>query len=237
MRQLLGAEIVVATSNEGKVREFAALFSSEPISIKSLRDYSGLPEIVEDGATFAENAYKKAHTIALSLGVPVVADDSGLCVDALNGEPGVYSARYAGERATDEQNNNKLLKTLLAFDMNKRDGQIDSGKLIPDGYGKGEPSAEPSTPSHNPDSLSRARFVCALCLVDASGQIVAQAQGECEGEIINAPRGNHGFGYDPLFYIPEYGQTMAELSSEQKNRISHRGHALQSLMEVIATKS
>lgn len=213
MRRLLGTEIIVATSNEGKVKEFAAMFADEHIAIKSLRDFSGLPEIVEDGATFADNAYIKARTIALSLGVPVVADDSGLCVDALNGDPGVYSARYAGEGATDEHNNSKLLQSLLAF-------------------------SEPSSISVNsPHILSRARFVCALCLVDANGHIVAQAQGECEGQIISAPRGNHGFGYDPLFYIPEYGQTMAELTSEQKNRISHRGHALQSLRHAIEAKS
>jgi XTP/dITP diphosphohydrolase len=213
MQRLLGTEIIVATSNEGKVKEFAAMFADEHIAIKSLRDFSGLPEIVEDGATFADNAYIKARTIALSLGVPVVADDSGLCVDALNGEPGVYSARYAGEGATDEQNNNKLLQALLAQ------------------------SVPATIPAHSPEYLSHARFVCALCLVDATGHIVAQAHGECEGQIISAPRGNHGFGYDPLFYIPEYGLTMAELSSEQKNKISHRGHALQSLKQAIETKS
>ncbi|WP_240414412.1 XTP/dITP diphosphatase [Paenibacillus periandrae] len=209
MQRLLGTEIIVATSNEGKVKEFAAMFADEHIAIKSLRDFSGLPEIVEDGATFADNAYIKARTIALSLGVPVVADDSGLCVDVLNGEPGVYSARYAGEGATDEQNNSKLLQALLAQ------------------------SVSASITAHSPEYLSHARFVCALCLVDATGHIIAQAQGECEGQIISAPRGNHGFGYDPLFYIPEYGLTMAELSSEQKNKISHRGHALQSLKQAI----
>jgi XTP/dITP diphosphohydrolase len=229
MPQQLGAEIVIATSNEGKVKELATLFSQKNMAVKSLREFSGLPVIVEDGATFADNALIKARTIALALGVPVIADDSGLCVDLLDGQPGVYSARYAGEQATDEQNNHKLLKALqdLSEQRKREVVQADvqaaaeqADNHVPD-------------PVRDPIPLSTARFICALCLVDASGDIVAEAQGECEGEIIAASRGDNGFGYDPLFYIPAYGQTMAELSIEQKNKISHRGRAIQALWQAL----
>jgi XTP/dITP diphosphohydrolase len=208
MLQRLGTKVVIATRNEGKVKEFESLFKEKGIEVKSLRHFHGLPDVVEDGATFAANAFIKAHTIALALGVPVIADDSGLCVDWLNGEPGVYSARYAGEHATDEQNNRKLLESLQALP----DFEGQAGKVV---------------------TLSPAHFVCALCLVDASGVIVAAVQGECSGEIINEARGDHGFGYDPLFYIPAYDHTMAELSLDQKNEISHRGQAIQALWQAL----
>lgn len=195
----LGSEIVVATRNGGKVKELEPLFKQKGIAVKSLLDYTDIPEIIEDGDTFAANAFIKARAVALQLGVPAIADDSGLCVDRLNGDPGVYSARYAGEPSNDEANNRKLLEEL--------------SKL----------------PAHQSETLSTARFVSAICLVDKDGQIVSAVEGYCEGEILAAPRGDHGFGYDPLFYIPAMGKTMAELSVEQKNAISHRGKAIQAL--------
>ncbi|NHN30137.1 XTP/dITP diphosphatase [Paenibacillus sp. S3N08] len=210
MRQL-GAEIVVATSNEGKVKELAPLFMQKNIAVKSLRHFPEIPAVVEDGHTFADNAFIKARTVALALGVPAVADDSGLCVDLLDGQPGVYSARYAGEHATDGQNNTKLLEALRSASRLAGEAQ-----------------------EHKPVSLSGARFVCAICLVDAFGNKIAESHGECEGIIIAEPRGSHGFGYDPLFYLPAYGQTMAELSVEHKNTISHRGRAIQSLWLALA---
>ncbi|WP_028547642.1 XTP/dITP diphosphatase [Paenibacillus sp. UNC451MF] len=201
--QNLGSEIVVATRNAGKVKEFEPLFRQKGIAVKSLLDYEDIPDIVEDGDTFAANALIKARAVALQLGVPAIADDSGLCVDRLNGEPGVYSARYAGEPANDEANNRKLLEEL---------------------------SKLPAHESQS-DTLSPARFVSAICFVDAEGRIISEIEGYCEGEILSAPRGDHGFGYDPLFYIPAMNKSMAELSLRQKNEISHRGKAIQALWD------
>jgi XTP/dITP diphosphohydrolase len=225
MLRQLGAEIVVATSNEGKVQELAPLFMQKNIAVKSMRHWGGIPEIIEDGLTFADNAFIKARTVALALGVPVIADDSGLCVDRLNGQPGVYSARYAGEHATDEQNNAKLLEALQGF---QQTAQASAATAVSASAAAFAESAD------SPASLSSARFVCALCLVDATGHIIAEAQGECEGQIIADLRGSHGFGYDPLFYIPAYGRTMAELPLESKNTISHRGRAIQALWQALA---
>jgi XTP/dITP diphosphohydrolase len=198
--------VVIATRNAGKVREFAALLGARQLEIRSLADYEGLPEIVEDGLTFGANALIKAKTIADVLGIPVLADDSGLCVDALDGSPGVWSARYAGEGATDEANNAKLLRELGAGDL---EGNI---------FGE-------------PIRLSKGKFVCALALYDPSCGEALQVEALCEGYIISEPRGSNGFGYDPLFYIEEYGQTMAELTNELKNTISHRAKALEALMQ------
>lgn len=211
MREL-GPEIVIATRNAGKVKEFEPLFHSRGIALRSLRDYAELPEIVEDGETFAANALIKARTIARHLGVPVLADDSGLCVDELDGEPGVYSARYAGEHATDEANNKKLLESLR-----------EKGK------GSSLGSADPEAVA----GLSPARFVAALCLVDAAGEPIAEVEGVCRGYIIGEGRGANGFGYDPLFYVPVLGKTMAELTLEEKNGVSHRGQALMALWEAL----
>lgn len=194
--------IVVATRNKGKLHEFAHAFVSFGKLVKSMYDYPELPAIVEDGNTFMENALKKAKTVGDALGLPVLADDSGLCVDALNGEPGVYSARFAGEDASDEENNLKLLDVLES-------GQLgdDTGQSL----------------------LSSARFVCALVLYDpVSGQTI-EAVGSVAGWITADTAGSGGFGYDPLFYLPQYGKTMAELTLEEKQGISHRGAALRQL--------
>jgi XTP/dITP diphosphohydrolase len=198
--------VVIATRNAGKVREFAALLGMRQLEVRSLLDYEGLPEIVEDGLTFGANALIKAKTIADVLGIPVLADDSGLCVDALDGAPGVWSARYAGEGATDEANNAKLLRELGAGDP--------EGNILDE-----------------PVRLSKGQFVCALALYDPSRGEALQVEASCEGFIISEPRGSNGFGYDPLFYIEEYEQTMSEMSSELKNTISHRAKALEALMQ------
>lgn len=202
--------IVVATRNRGKTKEFAALFGARGYEVKSLNDFGALPDIVEDGATFAANALKKARTIADLLNVPVIADDSGLCVDALHGEPGVYSARYAGEHATDADNNAKLLRALAE--------KGPPAKLLEDGH---------------PQLYSPARFVANIAMVDPGWNRVIQAEGVCEGYILPEPRGSGGFGYDPLFYLPEYHRTVAELSMEEKNRVSHRAKALAQLLHLI----
>lgn len=207
----MSGTIVIATRNRGKMEEFAALLAERGMAAKSLADFAELPGILEDGSTFAENALKKARTIARHLGVPVIADDSGLCVDALNGEPGVRSARYAGEQATDAANNAKLLRALAGV-----------GKPQ-DLLGEGHPPV-----------YGRARFVASIAMVDPVSGKVVQAEGVCEGYILPEPRGTNGFGYDPLFYVPERRRTMAELSMEEKNRISHRARALAQLARLMS---
>jgi len=195
--------IIVATRNAGKVREFAHAFAPLGKEVKSMFDYPELPDVVEDGVTFAENAWKKAKAVGDALGLPVLADDSGLCVDLLDGDPGVYSARYAGEDATDAKNNAKLLEAL------------ESLKSVED-------TEQPL--------LSPASFVCALVLYDPATGDKYESEGTVEGWITAEAAGGGGFGYDPLFYVPEYEMTMAELTLEQKQAISHRGHALRALV-------
>ncbi|MFD0694155.1 XTP/dITP diphosphatase [Paenibacillus sp. GCM10027628] len=201
--------VVIATRNEGKVKEFAKLFEPKGYKVRSLADYSDLPEIVENGATFAENARIKAQVISAHLHVPVLADDSGLCVTALGGAPGVYSARYAGEEATDAENNAKLLRAL--------------NEQIPS-------DAYPAN-AEQPKLLSEAAFVCALALIDPVANETIEAEDRCEGYIISEPRGERGFGYDPLFYIPAFEKTMAELTVEEKNEMSHRAKALRKFLD------
>jgi XTP/dITP diphosphohydrolase len=181
--------LVIATRNKNKLREFREILKDLQIEVRSLDDFGPTPEAVEDGDTFDENAYKKAIHTAKVLGLPAIADDSGLVVDALNGEPGVYSARYAGENATDEENCNKLLNALHGV------------------------------------KNRRAHFQCVLSIAVPSGPALTY-EGRCDGVIIDDKRGDNGFGYDPIFYFEEFGKTFAELSSEEKNRVSHRGKAL-----------
>ena len=205
-----GGILIVATKNKGKVREFQHAFAPLGLTVKSMFDYPDLPDVVEDGATFAENAYKKSKTVGDALGYPVLADDSGLCVDALDGRPGVYSARYAGEDATDQDNNLKLLSEL-------------------EGLKQGEDTGQPL--------LSTARFVCALSLYDPDTGREITAEGTVEGWITSEPSGAGGFGYDPLFYLAEHEKTMAELILEEKQKISHRGAALRLLTEKLAAET
>jgi len=186
-------KIVLATANKGKVREFERLLGGVFGNIVSLNDLVSPPEVIEDGETFRENALKKARAIASYSGIPALADDSGLEVDALGGRPGVYSARYAGEGATDGDNITKLLSELEGADNR------------------------------------RARFVCFLALVTPEGKEIT-AEGSREGVILTEPRGDGGFGYDPVFFLPEYTKTMAEIPAELKNNISHRARACESLI-------
>lgn len=198
--------LVIATKNRGKAREFAALYEPLGIEVRSLNDYEGMPDIVEDGDTFAANALIKARAVVAALGVPALADDSGLRVDALGGAPGVYSARYAGEPANDAANNAKLIAEL------QRRGAL----LAPAAEGR-------------PALLSAAQFVCALAYVEPGGRILT-AEGVCEGAIVAEACGANGFGYDPHFYLPQFGLTMAELTAGQKNAISHRAAALRQMI-------
>ncbi|MBM7096544.1 MULTISPECIES: XTP/dITP diphosphatase [Alteribacter] len=186
--------VLIATKNQGKVREFEAFFAEKNIQVKSLLDMEEPDDVIEDGETFEDNAVKKAEAIGKANGIPVIADDSGLEVDALNGAPGVYSARYAGSEKSDEANNEKLLRELEGVQEENR----------------------------------TARFVCALA-VYLPGNRCHVVRGTCEGRIAFEKRGEHGFGYDPLFYVPELGKMMAELSREEKNQISHRANAMKKL--------
>jgi XTP/dITP diphosphohydrolase len=183
--------LVLASKNEGKIREIKNALVIPSLTYKSLNDFTGLPEIIEDGSSFLENALKKAETISKALNLAVLADDSGLEVDFLQGAPGIYSARFAGDQATDSQNNEKLLGLLMGV----------------------------------PEAKRTARFVCALVLCLPSGAWF-QAEGICEGRIAQSPEGDQGFGYDPVFYLPEFQKTMAGLPIEVKNSISHRAKAL-----------
>ncbi len=192
-------ELLVATGNKGKLRELELLLHGSVERIRSLADFPELPAVEEDGGTFVENAIKKARSVAVATGLPVLADDSGLVVDLLGGRPGVHSARFAGETATDNENNARLLRELAGVPVESRGAAF--------------------------------RCVLALCLPDGSCDTF---DGELRGVILETPRGTEGFGYDPLFLVPEYGQTLAELPLAIKNRISHRGKALLRLKEFLA---
>lgn len=193
-------EVVVATGNKGKLREIQELLHGCVESVLSPGDFPSFPAVLEDGLTFAENAVKKAQAAAEATGKPVIADDSGLVVDILGGRPGVFSARYAGEGASDADNNDKLLRELALV-----------------------PPRERTAAFH---------CVIALCFPDGSCHTF---DGKLRGRILDFPRGTGGFGYDPLFLVAEYDQTLAELPMSIKNRISHRGKALESLKAFLTT--
>jgi XTP/dITP diphosphohydrolase len=209
-----GSTLIIATRNRGKTKEFREAFEQIGIAVKDLHDVEGIPDIEETGATFAENALLKAKAVADIVGLPVLADDSGLCADALDGAPGVYSARYAGQSAKDSDNNEKLLRELASL------GE------------RGSLRAEAGN-SQEPRLLSAARFVCALVLYDPADGSKLEAEGAVEGHIMSEARGTDGFGYDPLFWVSSHGRSMAELSLSEKNEISHRGQALRRLLALI----
>src|SRR3972149_931246 len=195
-------KIILSTRNPGKIAEIQSIINSsglkDKIEIDTLASYPGIPYIIEDGRTFSENASKKALTVARFTGHIAVADDSGLEVDALGGAPGVYSARFAGEGATDADNITKLMGLLKGTPPEKRG----------------------------------ARFVCAIAIATPAGD-VSLAEGECSGFIAEEARGTSGFGYDPVFTVPQYQKTFAELESDIKNRISHRAAALGKLYHIL----
>ncbi len=194
-------EIVVATANQGKVRELVSILEEiAPLRVLSLADFPGIEPPEETGETFRDNAVLKAVYYSKLTGMPCIAEDSGLVVDALGGAPGIYSSRYAGPGATDEENMDRLLIELS---------------------GRPEPW--------------NARFVCyAACVRD--GEVLAEAEGTLEGRIIPEKRGAYGFGYDPVFYLEEFGKTVAEISLEEKNAISHRRKAFQKLFGTLREK-
>lgn len=193
--------LLVATTNSGKLAEVEAALKDFPIQIIPLNDLCNFPSVVEDGRTFEENALKKVRTLAEFSGNLTLADDSGLEVDALNGAPGIHSARYSGEDANDARNNEKLLRVLQDLPWEKRG----------------------------------ARFVCVMALCGPTSGRPREwiFHGECEGWIAFTPRGENGFGYDPLFFYPPLGKTFAEIDRETKGRFSHRGKALANLKQAL----
>lgn len=195
------SELVVATRNAGKLREIRHLLAGEGIRVVGLDAFPDLPEVVEDGDTFAANAAKKAETIARLTGRLCLADDSGLAVAALDGAPGVHSARYAGAQGDDAANNDRLLRELSGIPSGRR----------------------------------QAAFHCVMALA-SPGEPTRLFTGEVAGRILEAPRGSGGFGYDPLFLVEGFGQTMAELPLETKNSISHRGQALRLVIAELASR-
>lgn len=194
-----GMKLIVASNNQHKISEIKKILEKLDMNVVSLKDAGIDIEVEEDGKTFEENAYKKAKEVFdIVKDGYVLADDTGLMVDAINGAPGVYSARFSGEGATYEKNNAKLL------DLLKNVKDKDRG----------------------------AKFVCVMVLIMGDSRIV-KVRGEIEGRILREPRGKNGFGYDPLFYVEEFGKTFAEMSDEEKNSVSHRGRALEKLREAL----
>ena len=181
--------LVIATRNKGKKQEIKDLLKDFPVEIKNLDDFGPIPHLEEDGDTFDENAYKKASFSARILGLPALADDSGLIVEVLGGAPGIHSARYAGENATDEQRYLKLLDDM-------------EGK-----------------------SNRKAAFECVISVAVPTGPALTY-QARCEGLIATEPAGSNGFGYDPVFFYTPLNKTFAQITGDEKNRISHRGKAL-----------
>ena len=185
-----GNRLLIATANRGKVAEYGELLAGIDCLLLSLSDVGISGSIEESGTTYEDNARIKAVECANRSGIVTLADDSGLEVDALGGEPGVFSARYAGDNATDAER--------VAYLLSKLEGV--------------------------PETERGARFVCVIAIAFPRGDVV-YCHGECHGRIVTEPRGGRGFGYDPAFFVPEQGHTMAELPPELKNRISHRGRA------------
>jgi len=184
-------KLILASDNAHKLQEFKKLFEGTDVELMTKKEAGFTEEVEETGVTFAENAFIKAEAVVRATGLAAIADDSGLCVDALGGAPGVYSARYTGSHAdSDADRYNLVLKNL--------DGRTDR----------------------------TARFVSELCCVFPNGDVL-RARGTCEGTILTGPRGENGFGYDPVFLPEGYDRSMAELTMEEKNAISHRGRALE----------
>ena len=181
--------LVIATRNQGKFTEIESLLQGFPVNLKNLNDFGPIPEVVEDGATFEENAYKKAAFTSRVLGYPALADDSGLVVEALSGAPGIQSARWGGPDLTDEGRFQKLLK-----EMEGRKNRT-------------------------------AFFQCVVSIAVPQGQALTY-EGRCEGLIADRPKGDSGFGYDPIFFYPPLKKTFAQLTLDEKNKISHRGKVL-----------
>ncbi len=189
--------VVLASKNKHKLEEISKITEKFGIELMLQSDLGLDLEVEENGSTFEENSYIKAHAVMQATGLPALADDSGIAVDALNGEPGIYSARYGFDDSLDDWG--RLLLLL-------------------------------KNTQHVPDGQRQAKFVCVITLVTPEGQTI-QARGEVHGELLRAPAGSGGFGYDPIFYYPPYGKTLAEVTAREKNQVSHRANALKLFYE------
>jgi len=209
----LSVNLFLASANPGKLREFRAAAAARGIALESIPGIQTLPDCVEDGATFEENARQKALHYSRYVNGPVFADDSGLCVDALGGAPGIHSARFAGPDADDAANNQKLLEEL------RRVEAAGSGR-------QSQASGATSRAAH---------YICVIALADRR-RILTITEGRADGFIIDGPRGTGGFGYDPFFFYPPLGKTFAELSPEEKFAVSHRGEAFRELLDYLSSR-
>jgi XTP/dITP diphosphohydrolase len=194
-------DVVLATRNPHKAAELAAILAGLPVRILTMDEFPGVPDVVEDGDTCEANAIKKAAAVSQATGLLAVADDTGLEVDALGGRPGVYAARYAGPKATYEDNCRKLLAELSGVPAERR----------------------------------TARFITVAAVASASEKVDVMS-GTLDGRISEVPAGTRGFGYDPVFYVPELGKTLAEISPEEKNRISHRAKAFAQVRKLLQNR-
>jgi XTP/dITP diphosphohydrolase len=208
--------LFLASSNAGKLREFREAGAVRGVKIEALPGFAAVPPCVEDGATFEENARKKVLYYSQNSPWRVFADDSGLCVDALDGAPGIYSARFAGPHATDRQNNARLLAEIH---------QVKSRQLSQPAAGRA-PRGMFNCAAH---------YVCVIALAEA-GQLLAVMEGRADGVIVGEPTGTGGFGYDPHFFYPPLAKTFAELPPEEKFAISHRGRAFRKLLDYLSTR-
>ncbi|MTI59853.1 MAG: XTP/dITP diphosphatase [Firmicutes bacterium] len=198
----MNRKLLIASGNRNKIYEINKLLAGLGLEIVGMGEYPDLPEVEEDGETFKDNALKKARERSIQTGLLTMADDSGIEVDHLKGRPGVYSARYAGLTATDDENNRKLIEELKGVRFEER----------------------------------TARYRAVIALVDPLSGKEYTVEGSCKGIIAEHPRGNNGFGYDPYFWLPAYNKTMAELTLEEKNKISHRAEALNGIKEILENK-
>ena len=209
------SELFCASSNPGKLREFTEAGALRNVTVQPRPGFAELPTCVEDGKTFEENARKKAIHYSQGCTEWVFADDSGICVDALGGAPGIYSARFAGPEATDEENNQKLLADLHRLKA------------------KHSHATHEDSPYGN---LNRAaHYICAIALAQA-GHVLTVVEGRVDGVIIDNPRGSRGFGYDPYFFYPPLGKTLAEVDPEEKFAVSHRDAAFRKLLDYLCTR-
>jgi len=210
--------LYLASSNPGKLREFSQAASARGIAVKPLPGIESLPACIEGGKTFEENARKKALHYSACVSGPVFADDSGICVDALGGAPGVFSARFAGPHASDEENNRKLLE-----ELRRAEEELRCAETMIEGVSEAEYQ-----------SIRRAaHYACVIALAQ-SGRILCVTEGRVDGVILDQPRGRGGFGYDPYFFYAPLGKTFAELTPEEKFAVSHRGEAFRKLLDFLS---
>jgi len=235
------SSLFLASSNPGKLREFREAAAARGVTIEALPGFVELAVCVEDGTTFEENARKKAIHYSRNSPGWVFADDSGICLDVLDGAPGIYSARFAGPQATDEQNNQRLLK-----DIHRVEAGAPLDVPLPSPFNRKSKLENRNSMSISPVSdfdfrvssapVSRAaHYVCVIALAEA-GQVLTVVEGRADGVIIDEPRGAGGFGYDPYFFYPPLGKTFAEIRPEEKFGVSHRGAAFGKLLDCLCTR-